>query len=102
MCLLTDIGEPWKLEFLLNDINIIIIFTLSNIFYIRFSFSAFLSTHPELFGLSSTADDFYDHLSAPLAGGLDAVLNGEDKEDFIDLQMVKHHESEVSSNTAVT
>lgn len=42
------------------------------------------------------ADDFQSRLSAPLAGGLDAVLSGEDEDDFFDLQIVKHFDPEVS------
>ncbi|XP_039546132.1 kinesin-like protein KIF13B isoform X2 [Pimephales promelas] len=59
-----------------------------------------MENHIPVIFLGLRADDFYDHLSAPLAGGLDAVLNGEDKEDFIDLQMVKHHESEVKAEAS--
>eukprot|EP00064_Thunnus_orientalis_P016859 superscaffoldBa00003432_g16931 len=35
------------------------------------------------------------NLSAPLAGGLDAFLGGEDEDDFFDLQIVKHYDPEV-------
>lgn len=43
----------------------------------------------------STAEDFYDGLSAPLAAGMDAVLSREDEDDFFELQIVKHHDSKV-------
>ncbi|XDV41205.1 hypothetical protein PO909_010109 [Leuciscus waleckii] len=59
-----------------------------------------MENHIPVIFLGLRADDFYDHLSAPLAGGLDAVLNREDKEDFIDLQMVKLHESEVKAEAS--
>ena len=36
-------------------------------------------------------------MSAPEAGGLDATLNGEDEDDFFDLQIVKHYDEEVST-----
>lgn len=42
------------------------------------------------------ADDFQASLSAPLAGGLDALLEGEDDDDdFFDLHIVKHYDPEV-------
>lgn len=41
------------------------------------------------------ADDFQSSLSGPLAGGLDALLNEEDEEDFFDLHIVKHYDPEV-------
>lgn len=44
---------------------------------------------------SSPADDFQSSLSAPLGGGLDALLSGEE-EDFFDLHIVKHYDPEVS------
>ncbi|XP_067274304.1 kinesin-like protein KIF13B isoform X2 [Pseudorasbora parva] len=59
-----------------------------------------METHIPVIFLDLSADDFYDHLSAPLAGGLDAVLNREDKDDFIDLQIVKHHENEVKAEAS--
>ncbi|ROL43013.1 Kinesin-like protein KIF13B [Anabarilius grahami] len=59
-----------------------------------------METHIPVIFLDLSADDFYDHLSAPLAGGLDAVLNREDKDNFIDLQIVKHHENEVKAEAS--
>ncbi|XP_051730543.1 kinesin-like protein KIF13B isoform X2 [Ctenopharyngodon idella] len=59
-----------------------------------------MERHIPVIFLDLSADDFCDHLSAPLAGGLDAVLNREDKDDFIDLQIVKHHENEVKAEAS--
>ncbi|XP_051510271.1 kinesin-like protein KIF13B isoform X2 [Myxocyprinus asiaticus] len=56
-----------------------------------------METHIPVIFLDLSADDFHDHLSAPLAGGLDAVLNREEKDDFLDLQIVKHYENEVKA-----
>uniref|UniRef100_A0A673BFV4 Kinesin motor domain-containing protein n=1 Tax=Sphaeramia orbicularis TaxID=375764 RepID=A0A673BFV4_9TELE len=46
------------------------------------------------------ADDFQSRLSAPLVGGLDALLSGEDEQDFCDLHVVKHcaHEVKVEAS----
>lgn len=52
-------------------------------------------THFLLFLLP--ADDFQSSLSAPLAGGLDALLSGEDEDDFFELQIVKNFEPEVKT-----
>ncbi|XP_039980600.1 kinesin-like protein KIF13B isoform X2 [Xiphias gladius] len=49
---------------------------------------------PVLF-LDLSADDFQSSLSAPLAGGLDALLSQEDDDDFFDLHIVKHYDREV-------
>uniref|UniRef100_A0A672P3M2 Kinesin-like protein KIF13B n=1 Tax=Sinocyclocheilus grahami TaxID=75366 RepID=A0A672P3M2_SINGR len=46
------------------------------------------------------SDDFRDHLSAPLAGGLDAALDREDKDDFMDLQIVKYYDNEVKTEAS--
>lgn len=43
----------------------------------------------------SVADDFQSTLSAPLAGGIDAYLAGEYEDDFFDLHIVKHDDSQV-------
>ncbi|XP_056336681.1 kinesin-like protein KIF13B isoform X2 [Danio aesculapii] len=59
-----------------------------------------METHIPVIFLDLNADDLHDHLSPPLAGGLDAVLNREDKEDFIDLQIVKHYENEVKAEAS--
>lgn len=49
--------------------------------------------HPLLFA----ADDFssQDNLDDPEAGGWDATLVAEEEEEFFELQIVKHHDSEV-------
>lgn len=49
-----------------------------------------------MFLFACSADDLHDHLST-LAGGLDAVLSREDKDDFMDLQIVRHYENEVTN-----
>lgn len=58
-----------------------------------------LSKHSDeptcLSSLFLAADDFQSSLSAPLAGGLDAYLTGEDYDDFFDLHIVKSSDSEV-------
>ncbi|KAM4713436.1 kinesin-like protein KIF13B isoform 2-T2 [Anableps anableps] len=54
-----------------------------------------METHIPVLFLDLSADDFQSSLSAPLAGGLDALLSGEDEDDFFDLQIVKHFDSEV-------
>jgi hypothetical protein len=45
-----------------------------------------------------SADDFssQDNLDDPEAGGWDATLTGEEEEEFFELQIVKHHDGEVS------
>lgn len=47
--------------------------------------------------LLPAADDLssQDQFEVPEAGGWDAILNGEDEDDFFDLQIVKHYDSEV-------
>ncbi|KAM9840506.1 kinesin-like protein KIF13B isoform 2-T2 [Aulostomus maculatus] len=54
-----------------------------------------METHIPVLFLDLSADDFQSNLSAPLAGGLDALLGGEDDDDFFDLHIVKHFDSEV-------
>lgn len=54
-----------------------------------------METHIPVLFLDLSADDFQANLSAPLAGGLDAFLGGEDEDDFFDLQIVKHYDPEV-------
>ncbi|XP_028252775.1 kinesin-like protein KIF13B isoform X2 [Parambassis ranga] len=54
-----------------------------------------METHIPVLFLDLSADDFQSSLSAPLAGGLDAQLNGEDDDDFFDLHIVKHCDPEV-------
>ncbi|RXN32237.1 kinesin KIF13B [Labeo rohita] len=59
-----------------------------------------METHIPVIFLDLSADDFHDHLSAPLAGGVDAALDREDKDDFIDLQIVKHYETVVKAEAS--
>uniref|UniRef100_A0A3Q3GB92 Kinesin family member 13Bb n=1 Tax=Labrus bergylta TaxID=56723 RepID=A0A3Q3GB92_9LABR len=54
-----------------------------------------METHIPVLFLDLSADDFQSSLSAPLAGGLDASLSGEEEDDFVDLHIVKHNEPEV-------
>ncbi|KAF7664331.1 hypothetical protein LDENG_00180450 [Lucifuga dentata] len=54
-----------------------------------------METHIPVLFLDLGADDFQANLSAPLAGGLDALLNGEEDDEFFDLHIVKHYDSEV-------
>ncbi|XP_062293668.1 kinesin-like protein KIF13B isoform X1 [Scomber scombrus] len=54
-----------------------------------------METHIPVLFLDLSADDFQASLSAPLAGGLDAFLEGEDEDEYFDLQMVKHYDPEV-------
>lgn len=48
--------------------------------------------------LQPPADDLssQDQFEVPEAGGWDAILSGEDEDDFFDLQIVKHYDGEVS------
>ncbi|KAM7395801.1 hypothetical protein PAMA_007203 [Pampus argenteus] len=54
-----------------------------------------METHIPVLFLDLSADDFQASLSAPLAGGLDAFLGGEEDDDFFDLQIVKQYDPEV-------
>uniref|UniRef100_A0A8C4DBI8 Kinesin-like protein KIF13B n=1 Tax=Dicentrarchus labrax TaxID=13489 RepID=A0A8C4DBI8_DICLA len=54
-----------------------------------------METHIPVLFLDLSADDFQSNLSAPLAGGLDALLSGEDDDDLFDLHIVKHYDPEV-------
>ncbi|XP_029986621.1 kinesin-like protein KIF13B, partial [Sphaeramia orbicularis] len=59
-----------------------------------------METHIPVLFLDLSADDFQSRLSAPLVGGLDALLSGEDEQDFCDLHVVKHcaHEVKVEAS----
>uniref|UniRef100_A0A8C1JZ42 Kinesin family member 13Bb n=1 Tax=Cyprinus carpio TaxID=7962 RepID=A0A8C1JZ42_CYPCA len=59
-----------------------------------------METHIPVIFLDLSADDFHDHLSAPLAGGLDAALDREDKDDFMDLQIVRYYDNEVKAEAS--
>ncbi|XP_077366872.1 kinesin-like protein KIF13B isoform X2 [Festucalex cinctus] len=54
-----------------------------------------METHIPVLFLDLSADDFQSNLSAPLAGGVDAYLAGEYEDDFFDLHIVKHSDSEI-------
>uniref|UniRef100_A0A671XFR5 Kinesin family member 13B n=1 Tax=Sparus aurata TaxID=8175 RepID=A0A671XFR5_SPAAU len=54
-----------------------------------------METHIPVLFLDLSADDFQSSLSAPLAGGLDALLSGEEEDDFFELHIVKHYDPEV-------
>uniref|UniRef100_A0A8C5AK29 Kinesin motor domain-containing protein n=1 Tax=Gadus morhua TaxID=8049 RepID=A0A8C5AK29_GADMO len=61
-----------------------------------------METHTPVLFLELSADDLssQDQMSAPEAGGLDATLNGEDEDDFFDLQIVKHYDEEVKAEAS--
>ncbi|XP_029590231.1 kinesin-like protein KIF13B isoform X3 [Salmo trutta] len=59
-----------------------------------------METHIPVLFLDLSADDFQDNLSAPLAGGLDAMLNQEDEDEFFDLQIVKHSDGDVGAEAS--
>ncbi|XP_062415468.1 kinesin-like protein KIF13B isoform X2 [Pungitius pungitius] len=52
-----------------------------------------METHIPVLFLDLSADDFQSSL--PLVGGLDALLSGEEEDDFFDLHIVKHYDPEV-------
>ncbi|XP_034755681.1 kinesin-like protein KIF13B isoform X2 [Etheostoma cragini] len=54
-----------------------------------------METHIPVLFLDLSAEDFQANLSAPLAGGLDALLSGEEKDEFFDLHIVKRYDPEV-------
>uniref|UniRef100_A0A8D0D5Y4 Kinesin family member 13B n=1 Tax=Sander lucioperca TaxID=283035 RepID=A0A8D0D5Y4_SANLU len=54
-----------------------------------------METHIPVLFLDLSADDFQASLSAPLAGGLDALLSGEEEDEFFDLHIVKRYDPEV-------
>lgn len=60
----------------------------------------FLESDFHYFLLDSPADDLssQDQFEVPEAGGWDATLNGEDEDDFFELQIVKHYDGEVRTN----
>lgn len=64
----------------------------------------FLETDFHYFLLDSPADDLssQDQFEVPEAGGWDATLNGEDEDDFFELQIVKHYDGEVRINCCLT
>lgn len=46
------------------------------------------------------ADDFQSSASSPLAGGIDSLLSEEDDDEFFELHIVKHEDSEVSRRSS--
>ncbi|XP_078506005.1 kinesin-like protein KIF13B isoform X1 [Lissotriton helveticus] len=61
-----------------------------------------METHIPVTFLDLNADDFssQDALDEPEAGGWDATLTAEDEEEFYELQIAKHHESEVKAEAS--
>ncbi|CAI5771486.1 KIF13B isoform X1 [Podarcis lilfordi] len=61
-----------------------------------------METHIPVIFLDLNADDFssQDNLDEPEAGGWDATLVAEDEDEFFELQIVKHHESEVKAEAS--
>ncbi|KAF7704029.1 kinesin-like protein KIF13B isoform X3 [Silurus meridionalis] len=61
-----------------------------------------METHIPVLFLDLSADDFnsQDNLEGPEAGGWDAILSGEDEDDFFDLQIVKHYDGEVKAEAS--
>ncbi|KAI5610859.1 kinesin-like protein KIF13B isoform X4 [Silurus asotus] len=61
-----------------------------------------METHIPVLFLDLSADDFnsQDNLESPEAGGWDAILSGEDEDDFFDLQIVKHYDGEVKAEAS--
>ncbi|CAL8311913.1 unnamed protein product [Lota lota] len=59
-----------------------------------------METHIPVLFLDLSADDFQDSLSPSLAGGLDAILSGEDEDDFFDLHIVRHHGDQATAEAS--
>ncbi|XP_063771146.1 kinesin-like protein KIF13B isoform X2 [Pseudophryne corroboree] len=61
-----------------------------------------METHIPVIFLDLNADDFssQDNLDEPEAAGWDATLTGEAEDEFFDLQIVKHHETEVKAEAS--
>ncbi|XP_026527228.1 kinesin-like protein KIF13B [Notechis scutatus] len=61
-----------------------------------------METHIPVIFLDLNADDFssQDNLDEPEAGGWDATLVAEDEDEFFELQIVKHHKSEVKAEAS--
>uniref|UniRef100_A0A8C5MA86 Kinesin family member 13B n=1 Tax=Leptobrachium leishanense TaxID=445787 RepID=A0A8C5MA86_9ANUR len=61
-----------------------------------------METHIPVIFLDLNVDDYssQDNLDEPEAAGWDATLTGEDEDEFFDLQIVKHHESEVKAEAS--
>ncbi|XP_053488185.1 kinesin-like protein KIF13B isoform X2 [Ictalurus furcatus] len=61
-----------------------------------------METHIPVLFLDLSAEDFssQENLESPEAGGWDAMLSGEDEDDFFDLQIVKHYDGEVKAEAS--
>ncbi|KAK3542444.1 hypothetical protein QTP86_025898 [Hemibagrus guttatus] len=59
-----------------------------------------METHIPVIFLNLTAEDLHDGLLTPLAAGMDAVLSKEDEDEFLELQIVKHHDSKVKAEAS--
>nr|XP_043886061.1 kinesin-like protein KIF13B isoform X2 [Solea senegalensis] len=61
-----------------------------------------METHIPVIFLNLKPDDLssQDQFEVPDAGGWDATLNGEDEDDFFDLQIVKHYDGEVKAEAS--
>ncbi|XP_068136147.1 kinesin-like protein KIF13B isoform X2 [Hyperolius riggenbachi] len=61
-----------------------------------------METHIPVIFLDLNADDFssQDNLDEPEAAGWDATLTSEAEDEFFDLQIVKHHDSEVKAEAS--
>ncbi|KAF5898706.1 kinesin-like protein KIF13B isoform X2, partial [Clarias magur] len=61
-----------------------------------------METHIPVLFLDLSADDFssQENLESPEAGGWDALLSGEDEDDYFDLQIVKHYDGEVKAEAS--
>ncbi|XP_066532600.1 kinesin-like protein KIF13B isoform X2 [Hoplias malabaricus] len=59
-----------------------------------------METHIPVLFLGLSADHFYDSVSAPVAGGSDAVLDREDDDDLFELQILKQHDTAVKAEAS--
>lgn len=59
-----------------------------------------METHIPVVFLNLTAEDLHDGLLTPLAAGMDGVLSREDEDEFLELQIVKHHDSKVKAEAS--
>ncbi|KAM3877162.1 kinesin-like protein KIF13B [Diretmus argenteus] len=61
-----------------------------------------METHTPVVFLDLSAEDLssQDQIEVPEAGGWDAILSGEDEDDFFDLQIVKHYDAEVKAEAS--
>ncbi|XP_014863252.1 PREDICTED: kinesin-like protein KIF13B isoform X2 [Poecilia mexicana] len=61
-----------------------------------------METHIPVLFLDLKPDDLGSHeqFEVPEAGGWDAMLSGEDEDDFFDLQIVKHYDGEVKAEAS--